>query len=264
MNILHSPKLLAAAALLALGATAHADPLASSASYQITSFSYVVSAGALSWNPTSAYQTLYSESNEAGGLLDNQILSSTDFQLTNAALSTNRAHASSTAAATAAGTLQGTASATPFVIAAISQPHSGSSVAQQSQEFSLSQAGSVTFTVGYSLLASSVTSNANENFALSSLDLAFGNYGNASGDSLNIGILSTDAANGLASSAGTLTFTVQFAAPGEVGFYNIRGNASAFASASVAVVPEPESYALMLAGLGVVGLVARRRSGLKR
>ncbi len=29
---------------------------------------------------------------------------------------------------------------------------------------------------------------------------------------------------------------------------------------SVAVVPEPETYALMLAGLGAVGLVARRRS----
>jgi hypothetical protein len=32
------------------------------------------------------------------------------------------------------------------------------------------------------------------------------------------------------------------------------------ANISVAVVPEPETYALMLAGLGAVGVVARRRS----
>jgi hypothetical protein len=32
------------------------------------------------------------------------------------------------------------------------------------------------------------------------------------------------------------------------------------ANISVAVVPEPETYALMLAGLGAVGVVARRRA----
>lgn len=38
---------------------------------------------------------------------------------------------------------------------------------------------------------------------------------------------------------------------------------SAFRSEAVAAVPEPETYALMLAGLGVLGFVARRRSAAR-
>ena len=38
-----------------------------------------------------------------------------------------------------------------------------------------------------------------------------------------------------------------------------QGNADQELSAVAAVVPEPETYALMMAGLGILGLVARRR-----
>lgn len=38
-----------------------------------------------------------------------------------------------------------------------------------------------------------------------------------------------------------------------------QGNPVQFGTASVMAVPEPETYALMLAGLGLVGTIARRR-----
>ena len=40
---------------------------------------------------------------------------------------------------------------------------------------------------------------------------------------------------------------------------SITGEQHAFTLSAVAAVPEPETYALMLAGLGVLGFIARRR-----
>jgi len=50
---------------------------------------------------------------------------------------------------------------------------------------------------------------------------------------------------------GSYTLTVKGAAPSGGGLYSLYGN--------LAPVPEPESYAMFLAGLGIVGAVARRR-----
>lgn len=55
--------------------------------------------------------------------------------------------------------------------------------------------------------------------------------------------------------AGIHTVTFNFTAPDGV------GNDLGLDSLSVTAVPEPESYALMLAGLAAVGFLARRRKG---
>lgn len=258
-------KTLFAASLFAIVTTgAGADTLSSSASFQITSFAYVATGGTLSWSTASAYQTLYSESAEAGGLVSNNVASSSDEALTTATLSTSRPHATSTVSSTSDGTIQGLSTATPFVISDFSQPHRANATAQQALEFTMSAPGSVTFTIGYSLLASGATSNVNENYALAALDFTFGNYFNASGGTQNITLVSSDAQGGQNSQSGALTFTVDFATADEVGYYNLRGNALANASASIAVVPEPETYLLMLVGIAAVSAASRRRSAQQR
>ena len=60
---------------------------------------------------------------------------------------------------------------------------------------------------------------------------------------------------------GVNTFSFAYSAPG---VNNGKGQGLAdegwgIASASVSAVPEPETYAMLLAGLGVIGAVARRR-----
>lgn len=52
--------------------------------------------------------------------------------------------------------------------------------------------------------------------------------------------------------------------PGNFGLLNGYGdNAAGFSVAAVSAVPEPESYAMLLAGLGLVGAIARRRKAQK-
>lgn len=66
--------------------------------------------------------------------------------------------------------------------------------------------------------------------------------------------------------SGLQTHTVSLAAGSYV--YKVFGDASASAAytlnsiATVTPVPEPETYAMLLAGLGVIGFVAKRRNKL--
>jgi hypothetical protein len=51
--------------------------------------------------------------------------------------------------------------------------------------------------------------------------------------------------------------------PGTFGVVSINALGATVAALSVSPVPEPESYAMLLAGLGVIGTIARRRLKVK-
>lgn len=241
---------------LALGLASTASQAQVNASFQVTSFSYTVSAGTLSWLPDAAYQTQAAEAAEAGGLGGNDWDSATLFTLQDRTLTTAVAHASASSTASAAGTLGGLVAATPSFLASTAVPHFGTAMAQQSNEFSLSEAGSVSFTVNYLIDVAAVAGDSLYSYAQSSLEFAAGNYFNASGGTQFAELLSFTQAGGSGSQAGSFTLTVALDGPGDVGFYNLRGNA--FASATAAV-PEPGQWALLLLGLAGVGAMARRQ-----
>ncbi len=90
------------------------------------------------------------------------------------------------------------------------------------------------------------------------LTAAFVTVGNAAGHADQNSVVARNFAefyafNGLNTAAGYI-FNSQSGAETDV--YRI--------SFDVTPVPEPETYALMLAGLGLIGMVARRRNGMQR
>ena len=97
-----------------------------------------------------------------------------------------------------------------------------------------------------------------------SFDLA-GNQRNAAPDSLTLGFGSSAQSLILAGNASWATHTITFT-PTASGTYNLSfqngggDNMGAMLdNVSVAAVPEPETYAMMLAGLGLLGFMARRK-----
>lgn len=60
--------------------------------------------------------------------------------------------------------------------------------------------------------------------------------------------------------AGALAFTaMSFSASASISAYTYQ--AVIISSIGIAPVPEPDSYAMMLAGLGLLGFIARRKQG---
>lgn len=96
----------------------------------------------------------------------------------------------------------------------------------------------------------------------SSTDNAYASYAGGA-TSGNAGSFNSQALAAFAS--GTDAATLNYFTYGQAQAYGVGSSASAVQSSAyfnvvTAPVPEPESYALLLAGLGVMGAIARRRS----
>jgi hypothetical protein len=254
-----SAKTLAVAAALACGA---AGAMAnSSASYEITGFSYSVSSGAdITWLTGNNTQSVNTEAREAGGLLGNSIDSADDNSFTNHTYNASTANASATTKSTDSQRISGSASTSASLLGGpFGNPNFAQSILDQTGEFSLSAAGSVTFQVTYFLDAIAETGNGIDHYGQSSMSFTGGAYGQDPAGLFSDSLFSYDE-GGYGLTSGTWFLTVALDSPEAVGFFNLHGTAEAFAPSSplVAAVPEPSEWALMLLGLAAVGAWARK------
>jgi hypothetical protein len=136
-----------------------------------------------------------------------------------------------------------------------------SSSGNRSESFSFDGPGVLTVTVPYTLNitggetfdywdSNSASINASAYFSGSDENGYFNSNSSASF------ALSSYYGNSPDSQSGNLVFGIFAAGPGN-GSLNFNINA---AVGSAGVIPEPESYAMLLAGLGLIGAIARRRS----
>ena len=247
---LPKPKALGVAVALACSGVA---ALAGDSSVLITDFSYVSSAGTLTWlDPFQSFQTT---ALNGGGLFGSKSDSfETDdynFAIAGANVSNAQAAISTTAPQTFFASAATTKSANPQG----TPPNQGTAIANQSGSFTLSQPGTVTFTVGYTLGVSSPCGNAITDFATALLNFNLGDGDANSGGSLSDQLASFSQLAGVGSKSGTFTLAVSLGAD-ETGFYTLSGNAESF---SIAAIPEPGEWALMGGGLFAMAAFLRRR-----
>lgn len=88
-------------------------------------------------------------------------------------------------------------------------------------------------------------------FTLSSLDVLYTSGGTT--------LVGSNAAVYTVTGTGTINFGSLFAGVTEVTWYDSGNSDSAFDNVTINAIPEPETYAMLLAGLGLLGFAARRR-----
>ena len=244
------PRALGVAMALALSGAAWAGD----ASVLITDFSYVSSGGTLTW--LDPYQSFATTALNGGGLFgaktDSFETEDYDFAIAGANVSNAQAAISTTAPQTFFAAAATTRSANPQG----TPRNQGTADALQSGSFTLSEAGTVTFTVSYTLGVSSPGGNATTDFATALLNFNLGDSDANSGGDRSDQLMSFNQAAGVGTKSGTFTLAVNLSAD-ETGFYTLAGKAESF---SIAAIPEPGEWALMGGGLmAMVAFLRRRR-----
>jgi hypothetical protein len=252
------------ATALAIAGLSALPALASTASVNFTSFSYVVSGGSLTYAPSDAYQSLYTEALSSGGVAGADQRSGDAANWNAMSFTATTATSGASAVSQVGQTFQIEAHASPSVGALTNYPNSAMANASQSGTFTLSQAGSVTFTIGYALSVGAVGGNAVDDYGYALATLSAGNYSSGVGDMISVEHSSFSEAAGVGNYSGTLTYTVALGGPSEVGYYNLASTANVFSPANVSAVPEPSDWAMMSLGISMLACftaVRRRRHG---
>lgn len=238
-------------------AVATAPALAQDASVFVSSFTWTTSTGEeLAWSDP--YQSLAASALSGGGLFGSDSDSYETESYLPAIGSASTSNALSTYAASGDQGFFLTAATTRGLYPIGTPRNESFATALNSGTFSLEQAGTVTFTVFYTLAVNKPGGNALSDFGASFLNFNAASADGTSGGDLSADLYSFAQLTGIGSTSGSFVLTVSLLA-NQLGFYTLDGRAESFA---VAAIPEPETWALMLAGLAGVGAVVRRRKAV--
>lgn len=136
-------------------------------------------------------------------------------------------------------------------------------IGSTTQVFNHNTAGSFEDTINFSITGASTLSGTASNLVLS-----FGNFSVLNISNLMVNVWNNSHSNGtvwygsFAGNTQTYTFNLPAAGDYHVDITGIANGASGGTygiALSAAPVPEPETFAMLLAGLGLVGTIARRR-----